>query len=299
MQAIENRSHNTGNGVQGAIRYTEDNQPVVIITEDILVGVSADHYVDVVEEIIKTRFSNGIPISGRLIKVNKITRDEYAHSKNTQYYESNDGVVYADKMRAAGQLDEIVLASTNYINEDLNHKRKDKFVQFARGDVLMRIGNRDYAAKVIVGFTSGNNMVLYDVIDFIQKKTPFAIKKETGVRSPSTQMNAEDSSNTPDSNTNVAQNATDVNTQSMQEGAGVYSHGVQDGVQDGVQGALLSDEAAVMVRDGKWTPGRKMVEGEGVTPSADGYTSSTASGPPSPQGEGFWGVVQKCTTAFL
>ena len=53
---------------------------------------------------------------------------------------------------------------TNYVNEELNHPRKDNIREFARGDVNMRIGENSYSAKVIVGFT-GNDMVLYDVVD--------------------------------------------------------------------------------------------------------------------------------------
>ncbi len=79
------------------------------------------------------------------------------------------------------------------------------------------------------------------------------------------------------SDTTVAQNAPDVNTQSMQEGAGISA-----------QGALLSPESMEAVRNGTWREAR--VEGDGVTPSADGATSSTASGPPSPEGEGLQAV---------
>lgn len=69
-----------------------------------------------------------------------------------------------------------MLASTNYINEDLKHSRKDSFKEFARGDVLIRVDSNDYSAKVIIGFTIGNQMALYDVVDF--KLTKFSIKKE-------------------------------------------------------------------------------------------------------------------------
>ena len=40
----------------------------------------------------------------------------------------------------------------------------DRFKEFARGDVYMKIGGNAYSAKGIVGFT-GNDMVLYDVVD--------------------------------------------------------------------------------------------------------------------------------------
>lgn len=42
--------------------------------------------------------------------------------------------------------------------------------------MLIRVVGNDYSAKVIVGFTTGNQTVLYDVVDF--KATKFSIKKE-------------------------------------------------------------------------------------------------------------------------
>lgn len=84
---------------------------------------------------------------------------------------------YADKFKSSNNLDEILLASTNYINEDLNHTRKDNIKEFARGEVLIRVGANDYSAKVIVGFTSGKQMLLYDIVDFAP--TNIATKKRT------------------------------------------------------------------------------------------------------------------------
>ena len=84
---------------------------------------------------------------------------------------------YADKFKSSNNLDEILLASTNYINEDLNHTRKDNIKEFARGEVLIRVGANDYSAKVIVGFTAGKQMLLYDIVDFAP--TNIATKKRT------------------------------------------------------------------------------------------------------------------------
>ena len=69
---------------------------------------------------------------------------EFTNSKYSKYLKSSDGTVYRDKFKSANNLDDIILASTNYINEDLKHSRNDKFVEFARGDVLIRAGNADY-----------------------------------------------------------------------------------------------------------------------------------------------------------
>lgn len=159
-----------------SIGKTTKNKSIVVIADDILKGVDKSDWVAKVKDVIRTKFSDGIPVEGKLIKVNKITRNEYTNSKNTQHYQRKDAVIYKDKFKASSNLNEIVLASTNYVNEDLKHQRKDNFTEFARGDVLVRVGKNDYSAKVIVGFTSGKEMVLYDIVDFTPTK--FELKNE-------------------------------------------------------------------------------------------------------------------------
>lgn len=194
-------------GINYSIAYTTDNKPVAVIDEDILEGVPKSQWVQTVKNVISSKFSDGIPISGRLIKVNKISRSEYVNSKYSQYLKSTDGTVYQDKLRAANNFEDIVLASTDYINEDLKHKRKDSFKEFARGDVLIRVGNNDYSAKVIVGFTAGKQMVLYDVLDF--NKTSFNTKEKT---SRTAMQKAGSDRNGMSSNSTVSQNEQSVNT---------------------------------------------------------------------------------------
>ena len=205
-QSVNSSISENGN-ISYSISYTTDNKPVAVIDEDILSGVPKSKWVQTVKNIISEKFTDGIPIGGRLIKVNKITRSEYTNSKYSQYLKSADGTVYQDKLKSANNLDDIVLASTNYINEDLKHTRKDSFREFARGDVLIRVGENDYSAKVIVGFTGSKQMVLYDVIDF--DKTSFAIKEKT----PQTAMqNAGSDRNGMSFDTTVSQSEQSVNS---------------------------------------------------------------------------------------
>lgn len=199
--------------ISSSIEYTEDNKPVVIVENNILEGIPKSQWIDTVKNTISSKFSQGIPISGKLIKVNLITRKEFTNSKTTQHYRRYEKQIYKDKFKSANNLDEIILASTNYVNEDLKHERNDKFIEFARGDVLMRIGNNDYSAKVVVGFTSGQQMVLYDVVDFTN--TSFNIKK---VDTHTAQMqNAQSSRTSVSTNNSVPQENTTVNNNSMQE----------------------------------------------------------------------------------
>ncbi|MBQ8228452.1 MAG: hypothetical protein IJZ88_05500 [Clostridia bacterium] len=163
--------------IQHSIRYTTDNRPVVVIEENILDGVPENEWVDIVKKTMSDNFVSGIPIKGRLIKVNRITKREYLNSNDTRKYKKKYPYIYKDKLNAASQLDEIIVASTNYVNEDLNHiRKKDNFKDFARGEVLMRISNRDYKANVLVAIDGKNEMVLYDIISF--ESSEFTTKKE-------------------------------------------------------------------------------------------------------------------------
>ena len=195
LQTIKNTDTENVSAENGAysIKVTTDNSPVVVVEENILDGVSSDDYVKTVKNIISTKFSGGIPISGRLIKVNSITKSEYTNSKYSKKLRGTDGTIYVDKFKAANNLDEIILASTNYINEDLKHKRKDNFKYFARGDVLFDIGGNKYKAKVIIGTTATDSMVLYDVVQF--KPATFAIKNET-LRKAAISTNTEEATDT-------------------------------------------------------------------------------------------------------
>lgn len=191
-----------------SVEYTDDNKPVVVITDNILKGVPKKDWVSTVKKTISNKFKNGIPIKGRLIKVNKDTGNEYTNSRYTQKIRSTNSTVYKNKLKAANSLDEIIISSTNYINEALNHPRKDNIKQFARGNVLMEIGNNQYSAEVIIGFTSGNNMLLYDLINL--KSTSFTIKK-TDASTAQQKTNSEDSRLNASATSMISQNSKNVN----------------------------------------------------------------------------------------
>lgn len=150
-------------------------------------------------------------------------------------------------------MDEIIIASTNYVNEDLKHQRKDKFKEFARGDVLVKVGNNDYLAKVIVGITTSKSMVLYDVIDFTSTKfnikkesTPYGQHKES-IRSSmlskkvdthiaqQQNKNAESNGTSVSTSNNIPHKSDNVNNNSMQENennASEIKYAVDDEIDD-------------------------------------------------------------------
>ena len=71
-------------------------------------------------------------------------------------------------------------AAEIWVSEGLHHQRKDNIKDFARGDILLRIGNKSYTADVVVGTRENGSMLLYDVLNlhpasFTEKKTDAAI----------------------------------------------------------------------------------------------------------------------------
>ena len=168
-----------GDGAQMMIMYTNGGRPVVVINKDILSGVQESQWKATTLSALR-RFSNGVPVYGKIIRINQHTRREYLNSQNTRYYEKKDRTKFADKLRAANNADEIIIATTDYVNEGLNHERKDQIVDMARGKVLMRIGQNDYEADVLIGYTSGDALVLHDV----EKLSETDVIKKAGLRSP-------------------------------------------------------------------------------------------------------------------
>lgn len=229
------------------------NDELVVVEDNILNGVPKRYWVKTVKNTISEKFSNGIPIKGRIIKVNAITRDEFTKSKYSQHQKKYNKNIYKDKFKSANNLDEIIIASTNYVNEDLKHQRKDKFKEFARGDVLVKVGNNDYLAKVIVGITTSKSMVLYDVIDFTSTKfnikkesTPYGQHKES-IRSSmlskkvdthiaqQQNKNAESNGTSVSTSNNIPHKSDNVNNNSMQENennASEIKYAVDDEIDD-------------------------------------------------------------------
>lgn len=148
-----------------SIGYDEDNRPFVTVEEDILDGVPREKWIDTVKGTLKQKFPMGVRLGNNTIKINSQTRREMTFSEYTKWLARNDRETYANKFRAANNADEIILASRDYINEGLRHERRDNIRDFARGTVQLRVGESDYTAEVIVGTTSGGDMLLYDIVN--------------------------------------------------------------------------------------------------------------------------------------
>ena len=127
------------------------------------------------------KYSQAIPVHGQLIKVTVDSRNEYVSSNYSRHLKFTDDVKYKDKLLFAGNLDEILWASVDYVNEKPKHDRNDDIVDFARGKVLLKIGKRNYSADVVIGITSNGSARFHDVVDL--NFSDFKIK-EAGKNNP-------------------------------------------------------------------------------------------------------------------
>ena len=167
--ANENAAQTSGD-TRFSIKYDQDNTPYVVVENDILRGVPKSQWIDTVKENLARKFPDGVHVGNNIIKINSQTRREMTYSEYTKWLSRNDRNTYADKFRSSEYADEIILASRDYINEGLKHARKDNIRDFARGNVLLQVGGKDYTADVIVGTTRSGELLLYDIVN-LQRTT--------------------------------------------------------------------------------------------------------------------------------
>ena len=202
---------------------------------------------------LSQNYPNGIRVGNSVIEITGKTGKEYTRSGYSQYIERNDGQVYDDKLRAAGNLDEAVRASTDYVNEEIKHPRKDNIKEFARGRVLMRIGQNDYNAEVVVGYTKNEEMLLYDIVNF--KPDTFSVKERTsrqpgrgeagmtGDYGKSSKVEGPIKSGPATTDNSISQNNAAVNSQYTQESENDAADTAENGADTAENGADEGDFA--------------------------------------------------------
>lgn len=180
VKAERKSAENDGTGARYSIGKTTDNKAFVEVEQDILSGVPEKDWVKTVKENLKQKFPDGITVGNNEIQIDGRSRQEMTFSRYMQWLYNNDPQLHADKLRATNNADEILFATTDWVNEGLNHPRKDRIADFARGNVLLRVGGNDYTANVVVGTKKNGSMALYDVLNlqptsFTEKETDAAI----------------------------------------------------------------------------------------------------------------------------
>ena len=197
-------------GTKFSIKYDRDNRPYVVIEEDILDGVPQKEWVKAVKDNLRRKFPDGVTVGNNVIHINQQSRQEMTFSRYMQRLFNTEPTVYEDKLRATDNADEIVRAAQNWVNEALLHPRKDDIIDFARGEVLMRIGSSDYSAQVIVGNRGKKGLLLYDIIN-LSESTIHEKQKNEGAQYTANAQNEPRSRGRAPSEPSIPETSADVN----------------------------------------------------------------------------------------
>ncbi len=226
------RSKTPIHGERFSIKYDVNNRPFVVVEENILDGVPKKNWVKTVKENLKAKFPDGVTVGRNKISINQTSRREMTFSKYMQWALKNDRPAYADKLRATDNADELLRASRDYVNEALLHPRNDRIREFARGNVLLRVGSNDYTASVIVGTYESGQMLLYDVISLM----PTTITERQNAKDTATKQRKGEVGRSAVSTATVLQSDTSVNRsirKNVQEDAkDIYDRQINLSAQD-------------------------------------------------------------------
>lgn len=165
----ENETAGLGNAkdVKYSIQVDADGKNFVQIDKDILEGVPQEQWKGVVKDAIKEMFPDGFERDGNHIDNTREGRNEFVRSKSTMWLQHHEGETYADKMRMAQNLDELVQTSGNAVNEAANHKNAESF---NRGKINVRVGTNDYRVDVLTAIKNDGREVFYDVVGIEPEK---------------------------------------------------------------------------------------------------------------------------------
>ena len=167
-----------------SVGETDDGRAVAVVDNDILSHIDTSTWDSAKKAQAKAAaktallaFEDGIRVNGITYKVNRTSRREYTRSEDTERLARRTPDAFADKMRAADIADDIITATTSWAKDGkLKHPRRDSFVDFTHGDVLIQAGANQYDAETVVGITADGEYVFYDVVDMTP--TSFTTKKE-------------------------------------------------------------------------------------------------------------------------
>ena len=154
-------------GVKYSIQVDADGKNFVQIDKDILDGVPQQDWKGVVKDTIKEMFPDGFERDGKHIDNTREGKNEFVRSKSTMWLQSHEEKAYADKMRMAPNLNEIVQESGNATNETANHKNAESF---NRGKINVRVGANDYRVDVLTAIKNDGREVFYDVVGIEPEK---------------------------------------------------------------------------------------------------------------------------------
>ena len=179
--ALKTESAAEGRNIRFSIQKDADGESYIKIDEDILSGVPQEDWKAVVKQAIKERYPNGFERNGWTIENTKESRKEFVWSKYTKALQWENAKTYADKMRMASNLDEIIQTADEVYREPANHKNAEAF---NRGKIKVMVGPNTYEADVVTAIKPENREIFYDIVNI----EPTKIKLSGG-----THMESEDS----------------------------------------------------------------------------------------------------------
>ena len=179
--ALKTESVAEGRNIRFSIQKDADGESYIKIDEDILNGVPQEDWKTVVKQAIKERYPNGFERNGWTIENTKESRKEFVWSKYTKALQWESSEMYADKMRMASNLDEIIQTADEVYREPANHKNAEAF---NRGKIKVMVGPNTYEADVVTAIKPENREIFYDIVNI----EPTKIKLSGG-----THMESEDS----------------------------------------------------------------------------------------------------------
>ena len=160
--ALKTESAAEGRNIRFSIQKDADGESYIKIDEDILNGVPQEGWKTVVKQAIKERYPNGFERNGWTILNHKDGRSEFVRSKSTMALQRTNEETYADKMRMAANLDEIIKTADEVYREPANHKNAEAF---NRGKIKIVVGQNAYEADVLTAFKANDREIFYDIVD--------------------------------------------------------------------------------------------------------------------------------------
>ena len=160
--ALKTESAAEGRNIRFSIQKDADGESYIKIDEDILNGVPQEDWKTVVKQAIKERYPNGFERNGWTILNHKDGRSEFVRSKSTMALQRTNEETYADKMRMAANLDEIIKTADEVYREPANHKNAEAF---NRGKIKIVVGPNAYEADVLTAFKANDREIFYDIVD--------------------------------------------------------------------------------------------------------------------------------------
>lgn len=160
--ALKTESAAGKQGVRFSILKDKTGESYIKIDEDILKDVPQEEWKSTVKQAIKERFPNGFERNGWTILNHKDGRNEFVWSKSTKALQWENAEAYADKMRMAANLDEIIRTADEVYREPANHKNAEAF---NRGKIKIQVGQNVYEADVLTAIKTDQREIFYDIVD--------------------------------------------------------------------------------------------------------------------------------------